>query len=65
MASEPTAPPIAADEAVAGEDRRARLVRGQLREQRVLERQEDADVAARGIERADEGDEQQRPEGVR
>jgi hypothetical protein len=33
-------------------------------EQRLLEWQEDADVAGRGVERADKGDDEQRPEAV-
>ena len=51
-----------ADEAVAREDRGALAVVDDVREHRLLERQEHADVAARWIERADDGDEQQRPE---
>ena len=51
-----------ADQAVAREGRRALAVADDARQHRVLERQEHAHVAARRIERADKGDEQQRPE---
>ncbi len=50
------------DQAVAGEQRGARTRARHAGEQRLLERGKYADIAGRGIERADEGDDQQRPE---
>ena len=51
-----------ADETVAGEERRPLPVADRLRQERLLGWQEDADVAGGGVEGADEGDDQQRPE---
>ena len=51
-----------ADQAVAGEHGRALPIRDDAGQHRLLQRQEDADVAARRVERADDRDDQQRPE---
>ena len=51
-----------ADQRVAGEQRGAHLVRPGPGQQRLLGRQEHADVAGRRVHRADEGDDDQRPE---
>ena len=51
-----------ANETVAREERRPLPVADRLRQERLLGRQEDADVAGGGVEGADEGDDQQRPE---
>ena len=53
-----------AHEAVAGEERGAIVAGDAACEQRMLERQKDAHVARGRIERADEGDDEQRPEVV-
>ena len=53
-----------AGKAVAHEEGRAVPVAHRLGEQGLLERQEDADVAGRGIDGSDKGDEQQGPEGL-
>ena len=53
-----------ADEAVAGEERGAVAVGDGVREPRLLQRQEEADIAGGGVERADEGDQEQRPEAL-
>ena len=49
---------------VTGEDRGPVTIRRQMRDQRMFERQEDADIAAGRIDRADESHQKQRPEGV-
>ena len=61
-ASAPKAAHERAEQAVAGEQRGARVALRRLGQARMLQRQEHADVARTRIERADEGDEQQRPE---
>ena len=50
------------DEAVAGEHRRPLLVRDDMGDHGVFERQEDAHVAAGRVQRSDERDHEQRPE---
>ena len=51
-----------ADEAVAGEHRRALLVGDDMGNHRMFERQEEAHVAAGRVQRADKRDQQERPE---
>ena len=51
-----------ADEGVACKEESARLALRRRRQPGVLQRQEHADVAGAGVHRADEGDDQQRPE---
>ena len=47
-----------ADQAVAGEERGALAVGHPVRQQRLLERQEQADIAGGRVERADEADDE-------
>ena len=61
-ASAPKAPASDGHQAVAGEDVGAPLGRHGVGEQRLLDRQEGADVARRRVDRADGGDDQQRAE---
>ncbi len=51
------------EQAVTGEQRRARFAVGGLRQAGVFQRHEQADVAGTGIESAEESDQQQRPKG--
>ena len=53
-----------ADEGIAREQEGARLALRRFGQPRMLQRQEDADVAGAGVHRTDEGDDQQRPEGA-
>ncbi len=53
-----------ADHAVAGKKIGALLIADGARQERLLGGEEDADITGRGVERADEGDQQQRPEVV-
>jgi hypothetical protein len=62
LASAPITP-VKAGHVVARKDRSQVARRHGIGQRRLLDRQKEADVAGRGIERADNGDNEKRPEG--